>query len=554
MLRKDQQKDSANIKEITVRNKKDKKRRKVKYFADRIIVRLKKPEESESLNIEELCQKICEVIPRGQVLRYPRTEASRRVLFKVSQKADLEKLTKELSKREEVEYAELDYVDQDALILPNDSRYNEQWALEMVNAERAWDVTTGTSDRILIGIIDSGISITNNALDHEDLNSSRYILGTDFVDGGTPRDLRGHGTHVTGIAAAESNNCRGVTGMNWLAPTYICRTLNANGNGSSADFADAVEEIVDYALLNNLKVVINYSAGGGDNVTKMNACQYADDNGMILCAAAGNDFGGDVIFPAAYSLDFDAVIAVGSTDSDDTVSNFSNIGPEITVVAPGNSILSTTPTYSVTAAGDLEYEFYSGTSMACPLVTGLIALMWSRRSFLSNSSIRQCLIDTAVKLGPGTFNNSWGNGRVDAYQAVSCIEIYTFCFLTPFTFFTAFTSITELTHFTEFTPFTQFTRLTPFTRFTPFTPLTPFTVFSDVTPFIRFKNKLFELADIQIDKFDEFKEVQGLFEANKLNYLHEIASEDLSELANIVGSQEKASYYVGLSQSILKSL
>jgi subtilisin family serine protease len=199
---------------------------------------------------------------------------------------------------------------------------------------------------VLIGIIDSGISMsTAGALDHPDLNQAgRYILGTDFVDGGTPRDLHGHGTHVAGIAAAESNNAQGVSGMNWGTNVYICRTLDAGGNGSSADFADAVEEIVDYAVANSLKAVINYSAGGAANQTKQDAAQYADDLGMILCAATGNDSAGPVIYPAAYSTMFDGVIAVGSTDSNDTVSSFSNVGPEVTVVAPGRGILSTMPT------------------------------------------------------------------------------------------------------------------------------------------------------------------------------------------------------------------
>jgi subtilisin len=80
-----------------------------------------------------------------------------------------------------------------------------------------------------------------------------------------------------------------------------------------------VEEIVDYAVAHSMKAVINYSGGGAASNAKRDACQYAHDRGMIVCAATGNDNAGPVIWPAAYSADFDGVIAVGSNDSNDTV-------------------------------------------------------------------------------------------------------------------------------------------------------------------------------------------------------------------------------------------
>ena len=292
----------------------------------------------------------------------------------------------------------------------------------MVRAFDAWDLETG-DPTVLIGIIDSGISMTGGALDHPDLSGTRFTLGTDFVDGGEPRDLNGHGTHVAGIAAGLGNNASGIAGMAWGTRVYICRTLDAAGSGSSADFADAVEEIVDFALANNLKAVINYSGGGGANQTKLDACNYASTNGMLLCAATGNDNHGPVIWPAAYSTAVPGVIAVGSTDQADAVSTFSNVGPEVTVVAPGTGILSTMPTYAVTINAGLNHGVLDGTSMATPLVTGLAALMWSRHTGFTNTKIKDCLISSAVKLGAGTFDNAWGNGRVNAEAALRCGDL-----------------------------------------------------------------------------------------------------------------------------------
>ena len=89
--------------------------------------------------------------------------------------------------------------------------------------------------------------------------------------------------------------------MNWASPVYICRTGDPWGDSSSADFADAVEEIVDYAVNASLHAVVNYSSGGHENETTRQACQYARGKGALICAATGNDDGGPVLFPAAYS-------------------------------------------------------------------------------------------------------------------------------------------------------------------------------------------------------------------------------------------------------------
>lgn len=395
-------------------------RERIEYDPTRVIIKLRRPEDAESAaQLPERSAELIQSVEGASVLRRP--SSTGRVVLRVGADTDVLALAQELSHRDDIEYAEPDLIDH-AAITPNDLRYVEQWALPRVDAPGAWDRETGATT-VVIGVIDSGISMSAVGLDHPDLSdAARITLGTDFVDGGDPRDLNGHGTHVAGIAAAAGNNTVGVAGMNWGSRLYICRTLDNAGNGSSADFADAVEEITDFAVAAGAKAVINYSGGGGANQTKLDACNYASSRGMLLCAAAGNDFAGPVIWPAAYSTTVAGVIAVGSTTDTDAVSDFSNVGPEVTVVAPGSGILSTMPTYQVTLNVGLNYGVLDGTSMATPLVSGLAALMWSRNSAKTNASIRQCLIDTAVKLGPGSFDNAWGFGRVDASAAVRCVE------------------------------------------------------------------------------------------------------------------------------------
>jgi len=388
-------------------------RRKVSFVARRVVVQFARHDNQAALDASREAA-IAAVEGTRPLRRVSRT--GRQVLL-LPEGASVPSACIALKKLAGIDYAEPDFLDQPQII-PNDPRYPQQWGPPKVNAEQAWDLEQGKSN-VLIGIIDSGISITGGAPDHDDLSTpGRFTLGTDFIDGGVPQDTGGHGTHVAGIAAAVGNNAMGIAGMNWYSPVYICRTLGPGG-GSHADLADAIEEITDYAVANGLKAVINYSGGGSDSLTKKNACQYASDNGALLCAAAGNDYGGSVIWPAAYSTAITGVIAVGSTDSSDAVAAHSNVGPEITVVAPGLSIQSTLPTY-VTPGNAVNYGNKSGTSMATPLVSGLASLIWSRFPGWSNSKVKQCIIDTAVKLGSGNFNNSWGYGRVDASAALKC--------------------------------------------------------------------------------------------------------------------------------------
>ena len=549
--------------------------KRVRYFAGEVIVKFKAPPRDAERSAKTMTDDVARELPRGRVKRYPRPTG--RAVLAFDPKEPVPDVVKRLSARQDVDYVEPNMVDT-AQIVPSDTRYNEQWAHPLIGSEGAWDLQTGTAT-VLIGIIDSGISTTaGGALDHPDLNApGRYTMGTDFVDGGAPRDMNGHGTHVAGIAAAESNNAQGVVGMNWGTPVYVCRTLDVNGNGSSADFADAVEEITDFAVAGNVHAVINYSGGGPDNLTKQGACQYAQNHGVIICAATGNDNGGPVIFPAAYSTTIDNVVAVGSTDSNDTVSSFSNVGPEVTVVAPGRGILSTMATYAVTIPAALNYDYLDGTSMATPLVTGLVALMWSRHPGFTYTKIRNCLISSAVKLGPGAFNNAWGNGRISAEAALRCGDLIFPTLFTRFTLFTYFTLFTRFTVFTRFTLWTRFTRFTRFTVFTLFTRFSPFTLFTRFSPFTRFRGvtsfggrfrrpvggerfvrvgrTVFSLGEVEIRRFKELKAAEADLRRVGIQHLHELASSDREKLAGALKYRpEEVEALLKLAKQLLGTL
>jgi hypothetical protein len=202
-------------------------------------------------------------------------------------------------------------------------------------------------------------------------------------------------------------------------------------------------------------------------------------------------------------------------------------------VAPGRSILSTMPTYAVTIPAALNYDRLDGTSMATPCVTGLVALMWSRHPGFTNTRIRECLTSSAVKLGAGSFDNTWGFGRIDAEKALRCGDLV----FTPFTRFTEFTRFTipPITLFTEFTRFTFPTRFTIFTRFTPFT--RPFTEGPGPgpEPFVRFRNTIFEPEELALRRFEDFADIADALGGAGLEGLDQLACADAGALAGALG-------------------
>jgi thermitase len=328
-----------------------------------------------------------------------------------------------------VSYAEVNTIIRIADHPTDDPRVGQQWQYRHteedsttgqeidapdIDAFEAWHVTQGTRDpdAVAIAILDTGID-----LDHEDLQA-KIAMSRNFTKSRTVNDKNGHGTHVAGSAAAVTNNGVGVAGT---CPGCILYNGKVVGEDGSGKLSWLVSGIIWAA--NNDADVINMSlASSIDSDSLETAVDYAWDQGSVLVAAAGNDGGKRISYPAHY----DNVIAVASTDRNDVKALSSNYGDWVDVAAPGVSILSTAPDHRSTLWPKRvkRYRTLSGTSMATPHVAGVAGLVWAAKD--SSGAANLCSTKDCVRAriegtadqitGTGSL---WVHGRINANDAVT---------------------------------------------------------------------------------------------------------------------------------------
>ncbi len=319
----------------------------------------------------------------------------------------------------DIEYAEPDY-----LIEPlqtksaNDPYYSRLYGLNNtgkngdvadadIDAPEAWRTATGSS-RTIVAVIDTGTDIS-----HPDLRDNIWKNANEIPDNGKDDDKNGyiddvngwdfwnndetvydagdgdkHGTHVAGTIAAEGNNDRGVTGVNWQARIMPLKFLGPRGGYTS----DAIAAM-NYAAANGAKISNNSWGGGGFSQSLSDAIAQADRANHLFVAAAGNsgvntDNKEQKHYPSSYTNS--NVISVAATGSGDKLASFSNFGANTAdLAAPGVGILSTLPSRN--------YGSYNGTSMAAPHVAGVAALLKSQNPDLGDADLKAKIMQSAEK-------------------------------------------------------------------------------------------------------------------------------------------------------------
>jgi subtilisin family serine protease len=300
-----------------------------------------------------------------------------------------------------VEYAEPDY-EVHAILTPNDPQYldGSLWSLNNygqnggtphadISAPAAWDTRT-SANPIIVAVIDTGVWYT-----HPDLASNMWVnpcvgcpvngvvypndvYGINAITGsGDPLDDFFHGTHCAGIIGAIGNNSVGVVGVTWNVRIMACKFLDSSGSGNTSDAITCI----DYAVSKGAKLLSNSWGGGGYSQALYDAIAAARDADVIFVAAAGNNGSNNDTapsYPASYALS--NIVAVAATDHNDLLASFSNYGANsVTLGAPGVSIFNTLPNVLTPAMQQdglpVDYGTLSGTSMACPHVSGALALV-----------------------------------------------------------------------------------------------------------------------------------------------------------------------------------
>ena len=276
----------------------------------------------------------------------------------------------------------------------SDTNLDKQWAIQLIQAPEVWQLTTGDPN-IIVAILDTGIDRYQ-----EDLEG-KVVTEINFTDSPTSLDVRGHGTHISGIIAASNNNGKGVAG---LAPES--RLMNVKvADDSGQTYSKIVAKGLVWAADQGASV-INLSLSFKEPSSELEAAiDYAWNRGAVIVAAAGNEGSGLPIYPAYY----DNCIAVTSSTENDTLAPLSNFGDWVDVAAPGVNIYSTLP--------DNNYGYKSGTSFATAYVSGLAALLFSVVTDRNGNGRLNDEVRESIESGCQATGIDTGKGRIDALRS-----------------------------------------------------------------------------------------------------------------------------------------
>ena len=309
---------------------------------------------------------------------------------------------------------------------PNDLQ-SVQWNLKTIAAEQAWDLSQGGKG-VIVGLVDDGFDtahvdlqptlwhnpkeIPENGKDDDANGYVDDVYGWDMADNDSdphvkPADNLQHGTHCGGILGARTNNSAGIASIGY---NLKIMPIKCGQNGSP--FIYNPYEGIEYCVNQGARVISMSWGGGAYSATYQAIFDYALSKNVFCVAAAGNSSTNVTMYPAGYNH----VIAVGSTAMGDKVSSFSNYGTWVDVMAPGSAIYSTLPGNA--------YGNFSGTSMACPLVSGLCALMLSKNPSLKVKDVEACLKSGCENIDAAnpSYVGKMGAGRINAYRSMKCLK------------------------------------------------------------------------------------------------------------------------------------
>jgi len=386
----------------------------VEYSQDSILVKLESPdddmiknwgeESALKLNTDEVANTVGGMTSRT----YP---AFNMAEISLKEDVDVKRAVESLAEREEVVHAEPNYI-METTTIPNDPGYDSLWAMPTINAPNAWDITTG-SEEVVVAVIDSGIDYNHPDLKENMWTSEEGYHGYNAInDSYDPMDDIGHGTHVAGTIGAVGDNDLGVVGVNWDVSLMAVKFIGEDGGGTVGDAIAGLEYVLERKR-DGENIVATSNSWGGTGYSELlyDAIEQHQEEDILFVAAAGNnraDNDQTPFYPASYDLT--NIISVAATDKDDELAIFSNYGRRsVHVGAPGVEINSTVL--------NSDYAYASGTSMAVPHVSGLIALLRAHHTSYDQVQLKNAILSSSDHLN-SLKNLTLTEGRINAQQAL----------------------------------------------------------------------------------------------------------------------------------------
>ncbi len=285
---------------------------------------------------------------------------------------------------------------------PDDPKFPFQWHHTTMQSERAWDIRSGLSSDVVVGLVDTGVDLS-----HPDL-ASNLVSGWDMISnrsqasGGDVQDDEGHGTAMAGLIGAKGNNGLGVTGMGWGIKIMPIKVID----GATLDqLLAGARKAADLGCK-----VVNVSYEGVAQQAVETTGQYCKSKDALLVYSAGNN-------GANLNFDYPSVIVVGGSNQQDQLLAGSAYGQAIDLVAPGSTLM-TTARYG-------KYDYTGGTSASAAITSGVAAMMRWINPYMTWQTWARNLVRGTVDLGVPGEDNSFGWGRLDTYRSTIRVVPFT---------------------------------------------------------------------------------------------------------------------------------
>lgn len=369
-----------------------------------------------------------------------RIDSAGNVVLSIPRDANPQSVADQLRKMPGIQTAAASHLNYPLDVLPNDPFFGtvEQWDMYAINMECAWPAVTSKTT-IKIAIIDTGYDKTNSDLAGKVTASIVYDLGTGVADTtASVQDGDGHGSDVSGIASADTNNATLVAGVGYNVKLIEARVFPTPGAGNPTPGAQSndVAAAIDWARTHGANVInMSLGASGGPDPLEQTAIQKAVNANITVVAAAGNDGSATLLYPASDPN----VISVGASALNDSAapgdptkateyvahySDYGNVATPMDLVAPGgdpnggsdNDFLHWIVNLWSNTASTFPGQdiLIAGTSMAAPHVAGAAALLLSKNAALTPVQVRQIIDNSADNIN----DTKQGHGRLNVDQAI----------------------------------------------------------------------------------------------------------------------------------------